>query len=132
MKRRLPSESDSLPLPDVETAPPPEQYIIRDQSDLESDIPEMEDLTAGACVKTMSSCVKPVSPCVKSESTVEGNVSTNPVVSKATLLSQVMKANEEMMKRMMAQNQSVLMQNQNMMAQNQLMTERLLAQIERM
>ena len=106
VKRRLPSESDSLPLPDVETAPPPEQYIIRDQSDLESDIPEMEDLTAGACVKTMSSCVKPVSPCAKSESPVEESVTTNPIISKTSLLSQLMTMqarNQSLMERMMMQ-----------------------------
>ena len=58
MKRRIPSpippESESLPLPDVEVAEPPEKYDIHTPSDLESDIPEMDamDLTAGACVLT--------------------------------------------------------------------------------
>ena len=81
----------------------------------------MKDLTAGACVKTVSSCVKPVPPCAKSEYTVGKSVTTNPVVSKEQLLSRMMKANEDLMKSMM-----------DMMSQNQILTGQMLAQLEKM
>ena len=84
-KRRLPSESDSLPLPDIEIAEPPEKYGIHTSSDLESDIPEMDavDLTAGACVRT-----------------------TNPPSCKTSLMAQLMQMqaqNQTIMERMLTQ-----------------------------
>ena len=62
VKRRLPSESDDLLLPDVEIAEPPQKVSIHTSSDLESDSPEIDavDLTAGACMRTTNppSCSK--------------------------------------------------------------------------
>ena len=85
VKRRPPSESDSLPLPDIEIAEPPEKYGIHTSSDLESDIPEMDavDLTAGACVRT-----------------------TNPPSCKTSLMAQLMQMqaqNQTIMERMLTQ-----------------------------
>ena len=87
VKRRLPSESDLLPLPDVEIAEPPEKFGIHTSSDLESDIPEMDavDLTAGACMRT-----------------------TNPPsCNKASLMSQLMQMQAQTMQ-MQMQNQSIM------------------------
>ena len=143
VKRRLPSETDSLPLPDFETAEPPTQYGIHSPSDIESDIPDMDavDTIAGACVQPP--CVKNESPSVKEKSPCVQSASTNSVASKEQLLSQMMKANEELMRSMMAQNdnlmksmmaqsQSMMAQNQSMMTQNQLLTGQMLAQLEKM
>ena len=68
VKRRLPSDADSLPLPDFEAAELPTQYGIHSPSSIESDIPDMDamDTIADACVPYP--CVKNESPSVKEKS----------------------------------------------------------------
>jgi len=85
------SESNS---PDSETRSPPDKFSRHALSDLDSDSTDTEGLDVGACMKNESV--------------------TNNSVSKAKLLSQLMKV------------------QQSMMEKNQIMMERMLAQIEQM